>query len=1100
MSNDLTLAVKITGDAKQLGTELTMVESDLQDLGKVGKSISILEGAVERVKEFETEVTVAQAKVKTLQATLSEAYNSGSDAPQIKNLQKQLAEAESAAIKAEQAFIKSTSAVVKLNLEGAKAGITTGNLARKKAELAGEAQKVGAKIEGLNKQLHEAVAAENLLLAKTNSLNGAFSTLNIRSANQINADILQINQALVKLSANTNLSGAEFDRAFATGQAQIGKLKSELAGVSLEPAAKGFNLLEAAANGLKGAMAGLAVGAVGEKFLSANLAADKLQKSLQAVNGDATKTASDLAFLKETAQRLGINLESSSAGFVKLAASAKGTRLEGQATRDIFSSVAGSLAQLGLSSADTERAFAAIAQMMSKGTIQAEELKGQLGDVLPGAMGIAARATGLTTQELGKLMESGGLLAEDFLPKFSKEITKTFGGGVGEVQGLSNSIERLKNTWNQAFKAFGDNGSLAMLGGILGVISEGLLILATGLNVVVGGFTALVKSVAAATAALLTWDASHLLQSLKDIWKGFLGTSTEMANLTGVAKISKEALNGTGDAASAAGNKAQASSIGWEKLIVAYDQSIKSMADLVEMSKRTEKANNDQAAVLVELAALAGNELDLLRRKEDAARTAAIGSEKVAEALDMEAKALQAKLIALQEETKGEQNLAPEKAKAIEDAKKLAEAKTEEARAADALNDKHWVAVAALEAESAARADNSARVLELKDAYEKAALQVDVLRAAQMAGMEVGDALKDAQIAAAKASRLYNDALGDQVEKIKTLNDQKQAQFSLDTTVLNLAIAKQKSIQQTARLMGDEYAATQAGIQIKKLEIELMGIQAKMKAAEAEAILETVKAKRAELSAAGELTAAKEAELRAQELGAEAKKKESEIITETVKQMKEMKDATDLYGESAVNAAMGTNKLSNGLDSIASSADNAANSLKKVKDAEGEVGKDGIGSRQERVGGISGTQFYTQKMMAAGFSPEATQKAIDAAMFVSSQLLAKSNESGSSGDLGHRIDLKDAENRGIEAGLAAGAAAELEAQKANTSGAQTVAVKDYTQTNPAPTAPAPSGGTTSTVNINLNGRATPINVASPTDAANLTTFFKQLESDATRAV
>ena len=47
---------------------------------------------------------------------------------------------------------------------------------------------------------------------------------------------------------------------------------------------------------------------------------------------------------------------------------------------------------------------------------------GQLGDVLPGALQVAAKALGMTTQQLDKAVSSGQVLASDLLPKMAKEL------------------------------------------------------------------------------------------------------------------------------------------------------------------------------------------------------------------------------------------------------------------------------------------------------------------------------------------------------------------------------------------------------------------------------------------------------------------------------------------------------------------------------------------------------------------------------------------------------------------------------------------------------------------------------------------------------
>ena len=49
--------------------------------------------------------------------------------------------------------------------------------------------------------------------------------------------------------------------------------------------------------------------------------------------------------------------------------------------------------------------------MISKGKVQAEELRGQLGERLPSAFQLAAKAMGMTTAQLDKFMADGKLTA-----------------------------------------------------------------------------------------------------------------------------------------------------------------------------------------------------------------------------------------------------------------------------------------------------------------------------------------------------------------------------------------------------------------------------------------------------------------------------------------------------------------------------------------------------------------------------------------------------------------------------------------------------------------------------------------------------------------
>ena len=62
-----------------------------------------------------------------------------------------------------------------------------------------------------------------------------------------------------------------------------------------------------------------------------------------------------------------------------------------------------------------------------------------LSESLPSAVGIAAKAMGVTTQQLFKMMEQGQIIASDFLPKFTKELRSAVREGDALGQGLNTS-------------------------------------------------------------------------------------------------------------------------------------------------------------------------------------------------------------------------------------------------------------------------------------------------------------------------------------------------------------------------------------------------------------------------------------------------------------------------------------------------------------------------------------------------------------------------------------------------------------------------------------------------------------------------------------
>ncbi len=150
-------------------------------------------------------------------------------------------------------------------------------------------------------------------------------------------------------------------------------------------------------------------------------------KALEVVTGSAVGSAEALRFVRMEADRLGLSIGPTASEFAKFSAAAIGSKLAGEAVRDVFSAVSEAGAKLSLSSEQQAGALLALGQIMSKGTVQAEELRGQLGERIPGAFNIMARGLDVTTAKLGKMLEAGEVLAEVALPAFAAELRRTFG-------------------------------------------------------------------------------------------------------------------------------------------------------------------------------------------------------------------------------------------------------------------------------------------------------------------------------------------------------------------------------------------------------------------------------------------------------------------------------------------------------------------------------------------------------------------------------------------------------------------------------------------------------------------------------------------------
>ncbi|WP_394749494.1 tape measure protein [Spongiimicrobium salis] len=161
--------------------------------------------------------------------------------------------------------------------------------------------------------------------------------------------------------------------------------------------------------------------------------------------------AKNLQFVRDTVNLLNTDLEASYRGFQTITGSLKGTILEGQGARDIFEGVSIAATTMNLSADNLNGALLAFGQIASKGKVQAEELRGQLGERIPGAFNIAAKAMGVTQVELNKMLDQGKLYANDFLPKFAAQLKKEFSGGLEKA---ANSMQAAINKQNNAIISF----------------------------------------------------------------------------------------------------------------------------------------------------------------------------------------------------------------------------------------------------------------------------------------------------------------------------------------------------------------------------------------------------------------------------------------------------------------------------------------------------------------------------------------------------------------------------------------------------------------------------------------------------------------------
>lgn len=210
---------------------------------------------------------------------------------------------------------------------------------------------------------------------------------------------------------------------------------------------------------------------ISAELLRAQGRLDNFQAGVQFALG--REAGNDLQYVRESASTLGLELISLSRSYVQFNAAARGTSLEGARAREVFEAVSQSSAVLGLSADRTEGALRALGQMMSKGTVQAEELRGQLGDQLPGAFRIAAAAIGVTESKLSEMLERGEIISSDFLPKFAAQLKRELGDNVATAaDGAQQAINRFASAFERLKQNTADSGIGDAIKGQLNILSD----------------------------------------------------------------------------------------------------------------------------------------------------------------------------------------------------------------------------------------------------------------------------------------------------------------------------------------------------------------------------------------------------------------------------------------------------------------------------------------------------------------------------------------------------------------------------------------------------------------------------------------------------
>ncbi|ELZ1101070.1 tape measure protein [Escherichia coli] len=241
---------------------------------------------------------------------------------------------------------------------------------------------------------------------------------------------------------------------------------------SINNTSDAFNNLASNAIKLSGAFYSV-MGALNayKAIMNAGLKRDSAQRAAKFVLGDKASEAE--TFIRGLADKTGLNISEGLSSYAKFAAGAQGSMSQEQ-TQELFGNATAMSRLMGLSNDELNGTLKAFEQMASKGKIQAEELRGQLGDRMAGAFKLFAEALGMTATELDAAMKNGKILSSDALPKVAKQMGLMIdkAGGWAEVaKSTQTALGKLANNWDDTMvKIF--SGSQDELNGFLSSMSS----------------------------------------------------------------------------------------------------------------------------------------------------------------------------------------------------------------------------------------------------------------------------------------------------------------------------------------------------------------------------------------------------------------------------------------------------------------------------------------------------------------------------------------------------------------------------------------------------------------------------------------------------
>ena len=230
--------------------------------------------------------------------------------------------------------------------------------------------------------------------------------------------------------------------------AEVASRKLKNFNKTLDDTNKKINKVDKGAKLLSGTFKRMIAGFIGiqgvKSFVQTTRELDLMERSISGL----TKSTQDWNYIQNEALRTGTRLNDVAKGYRGFYASASMAGFGKGQIQGMFSDVLTSTRSIGATQQQTQGALLALEQMLSKGTVSMEELRRQMGNALPGAFEIGAKAMNMTTKEFNDFVKSGKLVSNVFVPRFVKQLKQELGAGFeSAIKSLDFALNNLDTTW-----------------------------------------------------------------------------------------------------------------------------------------------------------------------------------------------------------------------------------------------------------------------------------------------------------------------------------------------------------------------------------------------------------------------------------------------------------------------------------------------------------------------------------------------------------------------------------------------------------------------------------------------------------------------------